>query len=220
MSYREEDFLPLSGIQHFLFCRRQWALIHVEQQWADNVRTIEGNIAHKNAHDPTQKTKRADVLTIRALRVRSEQLGLSGECDVVEFVRDPNGVPLSGEEGLWRPYPVEYKRGAPKHNICDEAQLCAQAMCLEEMLCCEITEAALYYGETRRRMAVSLTQELRCAVEKAAEEMHRLYDRGYTPKVKASKSCGACSLKDLCLPELMQVHDVKAYMKEEGGLES
>lgn len=218
MYYQEEDYLMLSGIQHFLFCRRQWALIHIEQQWAENVRTVEGAITHKNAHDAGLKTRRGDILTIRALRVHSAELGFSGECDVVEFRQVADGIPLIGEEGLWVPYPVEYKRGSPKKNLCDEAQLCAQAMCLEEMLCCQIPEGALYYGEKRRRHVVELTSHLRETVRDAAEEMHRLYTRGYTPKVKPSKSCGACSLKDLCLPELMRRSDVRTYMMQEGEI--
>lgn len=97
---QEEDYLPLSGIQHFVFCRRQWALIHLEQQWAENLRTTEGELLHKNAHDAEQRTLRGDLLTVRAMRVHSARLGLSGECDVVEFRRSPDGVPLSGEKGL------------------------------------------------------------------------------------------------------------------------
>ena len=220
MSYSEGDYLPLSGIQHFLFCRRQWALIHIENQWAENVRTVEGQLLHKNAHDPDKRTLKNDILTVRALRIHSSRLGFSGECDVVEFHRDPDGIALAGEEGQWRPYPVEYKRGTPKVDPCDEAQRCVQAMCLEEMLCCEIPEAALYYGEPRRRLRVLLTPELRQLVEKTAQEMHDLYQRGHTPKVKPTKSCNACSLKDTCLPKLMRNRSVSDYMREEGGLKS
>lgn len=218
MQYKEEDYLQLSGIQHFMFCRRQWALIHIENQWVENVLTVEGDLLHKNAHDSEQKTRRGNVLTVRALKIHSARLGLSGECDVVEFREDPNGVPLANTEGKWIPYPVEYKRGSPKLDICDEAQLCAQAMCLEEMLCCEIPVAAIYYGEPRRRQEVSLTPELRMKVTKASEEMHQLFQRGYTPKVKPSKSCKACSLKDICLPKLSKVSSVDEYLREESGM--
>ena len=219
MGYREEDYLQLSGIQHFMFCRRQWALIHIEQQWSENVLTAEGRISHRNVHDPEKRTRRGDLLTIRALRVKSSRLGFSGECDAVEFRRAAaGGISIAGEDGSWMPYPVEYKRGSPKQDICDEAQLCAQAMCLEEMLCCDIPEAALYYGETRRRHTVALTAGLRSEVEKAAAEMHALYMRGYTPKVKPTGACDSCSLKDLCLPALLKKQDVQAYMKKESGL--
>ncbi len=217
MAYKEEEFLQLSGIQHFLFCRRQWALIHLEQQWAENYRTTDGMLMHKNAHDDQQRTRRGDVLTVRAMNIHSARLGISGQCDVVEFHRCPEGVTLSGIEGLWIPYPVEYKRGKAKPNEMDEAQLCAQALCLEEMLCCDIPEGALFYGETRHRQTVTFTPELRSIVEETVKEMHQLYKRGSTPKVKPRKGCNACSLKDLCLPKLMQKASVASYLRR--GLE-
>ncbi|MCD8382682.1 MAG: CRISPR-associated protein Cas4 [Clostridiales bacterium] len=213
---REEDYLPLSGIQHFVFCRRQWALIHLEQQWAENLRTTEGELLHKNAHDAEQRILRGDLLTVRAMRVHSARLGLSGECDVVEFRCSEEGVPLADTKGLWLPYPVEYKRGRAKPTACDEAQLCAQAMCLEEMLCCTVSEGALFYGQPRRRQEVAFTPELRALVENAAEEMHQLFQRGYTPRSKPTKGCNACSLKDLCLPGLTKGPSVSDYLR--GGL--
>ena len=123
----QDFFLPLSGIQHFAFCRRQWALIHIENLWAENVRTVEGNILHERAHDEAFTELRGDILTVRGLRIASQPLELNGVCDVVEFHRDPNGIPLHGREGRWQPYPVEYKRGKPKEDDCDQLQLCAQA---------------------------------------------------------------------------------------------
>jgi CRISPR-associated exonuclease Cas4 len=215
MGYKEDDYLQLSGIQHFLFCRRQWALIHVEQQWAENLRTVDGQLMHKNAHDAQSHTRRGDILTVRGLKIHSARLGLSGECDVVEFRKAPNGVTLTMTEGLWQPYPVEYKRGTAKHDHMDEAQLCAQAMCLEEMLCCDIPDGALFYGETRHRHPVVFTPELRQEVACTVEEMHQLFRRGSTPKVKPTKACNACSLKDLCLPKLMRTHSVSAYLREQ-----
>ncbi len=215
MAFDEEDYLQLSGIQHFVFCRRQWALIHLEQQWAENLRTTEGELLHKNAHDAEQRTLRGDLLTVRAMRVQSSRLGLSGECDVVEFRRSKEGVSLADTGGLWIPYPVEYKRGRAKPTACDEAQLCAQAMCLEEMLCCTIPEGALFYGQPRRRQEVAFTPELRTLVENAAQEMHRLFQRGYTPKSKPTKGCNACSLKDLCLPRLSKSPSVADYLRGE-----
>jgi CRISPR-associated exonuclease Cas4 len=212
MSYREDDYLQLSGIQHFLFCRRQWALIHIEQQWAENLRTVDGRLMHKNAHDSQSHTRRGDTLTVRGLKIHSSRLGLSGECDVVEFRKDPHGVPLSMTDGLWQPYPVEYKRGNVKPSPMDEAQLCAQAMCLEEMLCCDVPDGALFYGETRHRHPVQFTPELRRVVEEAVLEMHQLFQRGYTPKGKPTKGCNACSLKDLCLPRLGKAPSVSAYL--------
>lgn len=210
----EREYLPLSGLQHFAFCRRQWALIHVEHQWKDNLRTVEGNFLHSRAHDAQQRERRGDTLILRDLPVVSEQLGLSGRCDVVEFHADPQGIALYGEDGLWKPYPVEYKRGKPKEHQADALQLCAQAMCLEQMLCCTVAEGALFYGETRRRTVVPFSQALRQQVCAMAEEMHQLSRRGYTPKVKASKGCQACSLKELCLPVLMRQRDVASYLQQ------
>ena len=208
-----EDLLPLSGLQHFAFCRRQWALIHLEQQWQENLRTVEGGLLHRRAHDEAARERRSDTLILRGLQVVSHQLGLSGQCDVVEFHATPKGVPLQGDEGLWQPYPVEYKRGKPKSHQADELQLCAQAMCLEEMLSARIEAGALYYGEIHRRNMVEITDELRKRVRDIFQEMHELYDKGYTPKVRWSKSCNACSMKDICLPKLGKASSVRDYIR-------
>ena len=200
MDFSDEDLLQLSGLQHFKFCHRQWALIHIENQWAENYRTTDGAILHENAHDGTFSESRGDLLITRDMRIFSRTLGVSGACDVLEFRRSEQGVPLKGREGLWQPYPVEYKRGKPKEGTEDALQLCGQAMCLEEMLCCEIPRGALYYGELRRRTEVEFAPELRQEVRTLIAEMHELYARGRTPRVKPSKACNACSLKELCLP--------------------
>lgn len=212
--YQEEDYLQLSGLQHFAFCRRQWALIHLENQWKDNLRTVEGNLFHHRAHDSKQRERRGNILILRELPICSASLGISGKCDVVEFHADPTGIALSGEAGCWRPFPIEYKKGAPKAHQADELQLCAQALCLEEMLCCPIAEGALFYGETRRRCAVSFTEDLRQTVRTMLDEMHQLYSRGHTPRVKPTTSCNACSLKGICLPVLMRKQTVKAYLHQ------
>ena len=213
MIYPEEDLLPLSGLQHFAFCRRQWALIHIEQQWQENLRTVEGELLHCRAHDDQQRERRGNILILRGLHVASRTLGISGKCDVVEFHADPTGVPLQGEKGLWCPFPVEYKRGSPKTHNADLLQLCAQAMCIEEMLCCAISEGALFYGETRRRTDVFFSNELRNQVTTLLAEMHQLFLRGHTPKVKPSKSCNACSLKELCLPALLGQRSALTYLR-------
>ncbi len=210
---QEEEYLQLSGLQHFAFCRRQWALIHMENQWNENLRTVEGTLFHSRTHDEQQRERRGDTLILRGLPVVSHTLGLSGQCDVVEFHASSAGITLIGEKGLWIPFPVEYKKGKPKENSADELQLCAQAICLEEMLCCSIPEGALFYGEPRRRTAVAFTEELREKVRRSAEEMHQMFQRSYTPKVKPTKSCNACSLKDLCLPVLMRKNKVIEYLE-------
>lgn len=201
-SYTSSYLLPLSGIQHFVFCRRQWALIHVERQWQENALTAEGRILHRQADDPFFTEKRTGMLVARAVPVASYSLGLSGICDVVEFTESPEGVKLPGREGLWLPAPVEYKRGKKKHEPSDESQLCAQAICLEEMLLVSVPRGYLYYGQTRRRVAVELTSALRELVVKMSAEMHAYFRRGHTPRVKTSKACRSCSLADICLPKL------------------
>lgn len=206
--------IMLSALQHFVFCRRQWALIHLEQQWADNVRTVEGNLMHRRAHDEKQVEKRGELLIWRGLHVCSERLQATGICDVVEFRQNPEGVTLPGYEGLWQPYPVEYKRGSPKPHDADELQLCAQAMCLEEMLLCTIPEGSLYYGENRRRTQVSFTSEMRERVRALLAEMRQYTERGYTPRPKPTKGCNACSLKDVCLPKLQRTTSVASYLRQ------
>ena len=202
--YTPDDLLPLSGIQHFLFCRRQWALIHIEQQWQENALTAEGRIMHKRADDPFFTETRNGVITARSVPIASYRLGLSGVCDVVEFTASPEGVKLPGRDGLYLAAPVEYKRGREKRDPCDEAQLCAQAICLEEMLAVSIPAGYLYYGETRHRVPVELTVELRGLVREMSDEMHAYFARGYTPRVKTSKACRSCSLADICLPVLQE----------------
>lgn len=214
MGYAEEEYLMISGIQHFKFCRRQWALIHVEQQWAENAHTVVGELMHKKVHDPYLTEKRKDVIVARALPVVSRTMGVSGECDAVEFHCTEDGIKLHGHRALFRIYPVEYKKGKPKLTEEDELQLTAQAMCLEEMFSTEIPEGALFYGETRRRENIEFTQALRKEVQDMFLEMHQYYDRKYTPKVKYTKGCNSCSLKDICLPRLGKTVSVKAYMDE------
>ena len=207
-----DEPLMISALQHFVFCRRQWALIHVEQLWKDNVRTVEGNLMHQRAHDEKQIEKRPGLITMRGLRVHSRRLNVTGICDVVEFRQQEDGISLPGYEGHWQPYPVEYKRGRPKTHDADELQLCAQAMCLEEMLLCSVPEGSLYYGEPRRRTGVAFSTDMRQRVETLLTEMHQHMQRGYTPRPRQTKSCQACSLRDLCLPGLGKAPSVSDYI--------
>lgn len=214
MEFNEDEYLQLSGIQHFRFCRRQWALIHIENQWNENGLTADGRIMHERAHDSGLREKRGELVIARNLAVSSPRLGVSGACDVVEFRRSDVGIPLPNESGLYTPYPVEYKHGSPMEDNANELQLCAQAMCLEQMLCCDIPVGALYFGELRRRVEVEFTKGLRREVSDTLSEMHELYGRGYTPKVKTSKLCNACSMKEICLPRLNRCESVKSYIKK------
>lgn len=210
--YTDDEYLMISGLQHFAFCRRQWALIHIEQQWQENERTIDGQLMHRRAHDSGTVEKRGDVIIARGLHVKSPLLGLTGICDVVEFHRSHEGITLASFDGTWQPYPVEYKRGGPKDHNADALQLCAQAICLEEMLLCHISEGSLYYGENRRRTSVKFTDKLREEVLTMSIEMHELWRKEYTPMVKPTKSCNACSLKEICVPKLSKIKSVNDYI--------
>jgi CRISPR-associated exonuclease Cas4 len=214
--YPRDDLLPLSGIQHFLFCRRQWALIHIEQQWKENALTAEGRIMHTRADDPFFTETRNGVITARSVPIASYRLGLSGVCDVVEFTASPDGVKLPNRDGLYLAAPIEYKRGKEKRDHSDEAQLGAQALCLEEVLSMSIPRGYLYYGETRHRVEIEITAELRTLVKDMADEMHNYFQRGYTPRVKTSKACRSCSLADVCLPVLQEkVMPASKYIKQQ-----
>ncbi len=202
MTYSEEEYLLLSGIQHFAFCRRQWALIHIEQQWAENLWTAEGKIVHERCHDEQFTQKRKDVLVSRGMRVVSHRLGVTGQCDVVVFETATRGCVLQGREGIWSVYPIEYKRGKEKSDAIDILQLCGQAICLEEMLSCPIEKGALFYHETHRRQEVEFSPTLRRQVVDMLREMHEYFRRSYTPKVKTTKKCQSCSLKEVCVPRL------------------
>lgn len=219
MEFKEEDFLNISGIQHFSFCRRQWALIHIENQWEENNKTMEGILMHERAHDYNLSEKRKNIIIKRGLRVFSANLGVSGDCDVVEFHKSQKGISLHNEEGLWEPIPIEYKRGSPKYSNMDELQLCLEAMCLEEMLCCTIHKGYLFYGEIKRRVEVDFCDDLRIQVKEILKEMHLLYSKKYTPKVKQTKICKNCSLNELCLPKLQKIKSPSLYVKETIGYE-
>lgn len=209
----EEDYLMLSGIQHYQFCKRQWALIHIEQQWEENVGTIEGQHLHRKADQPFVREKRGDKLTVRALPVKSEELKITGICDVVEFIQDEDGVEISEAEGRYKACPVEYKRGKPKKNDADILQLAAQAICLEEMLLCSVPVGYMFYNEIKRRVEVPLTTELKDKVRGIVAQMWDYYGRRHTPRVKAGSFCQSCSLKSVCLPEVLQKRSVRSYIE-------
>lgn len=209
----EEDYLMLSGIQHFQFCKRQWALIHIEQQWDDNTRTIEGEYLHQKADQPFLREKRGNKLIVRAMPVKSIELKITGICDVVEFIKDENGVEINGFSGRYTAFPIEYKRGKPKKNDADILQLTAQAMCLEEMLLCDVNKGYMFYDEIKHRVEVPLTAELKHKVRVIFAEMHDYYKRSYTPNVKTGPFCKNCSLQNICLPNLMNRRSVKSYIE-------
>jgi len=210
MNYTEDDLLPLSALQHLIFCERQCALIHIEQVWNENLFTAEGRIMHERVHEANRES-RGDIRIEYGMPLRSLRLGLVGKADVVEFHRKPtlqNAGPAD-----WQPFPVEYKRGKPKKDNCDKVQLCAQALCLEEMLDVEVPCGALFYGKTRRRRDVNFEHALRQETESAANRLHKLIDSSQTPNPVYTPKCKNCSLFHLCLPKTIEKrHSVKHYL--------
>jgi len=202
--YDIDDLIQLSALQHFAFCPRQCALIHIEQVWSESMLTAEGRLMHDRVHDEHRESRR-DVRIEYGVPLRSLKLGLIGKADVVEFHRM--------EDGSWMPYPVEYKRGKPKRDDSDKVQLCAQALCLEEMLGVRIDEGALFYGRTRHRLDVVFDETLRGTTEDIAAKTHELLETGRTPPPVYAKRCDRCSLVEICLPRTMQKkRTVKGYI--------
>lgn len=219
-NYSEEDLLPLSGIQHYAFCERQWGLIHLEQQWQENLKTTEGQILHERVHDPDYKESRVGVVSARSLPLKSYLLGLAGVADLVEFVplsdeNDSGGVLLPGRKGRYQPVPVEYKRGKPKKDDRDAVQLCTQAICLEEMMSVQIEYGYLFYGQTQHRVEIVFDHELRQRVESLAKAMHDSYEAGNTPTARKGVKCSLCSMENICLPKMMRkTRSVEEYLCE------
>jgi len=204
--HTEEDLLPLSALQHLMFCERQCALIHVEQQWVENFFTAQGRIMHSRAHDET-RDHIGDMLIERGVPLKSLRLGLIGKSDVIEF--------HPGRDGGQIPYPVEYKRGRAKPDDCDRVQLCAQAMCLEESLAVDVPEGAIFYGKTRRRETVIFDRALRDKTVEAAGRLHQLVADGRTPAAVYSEKCDNCSLIEVCLPRACSAaSSAESYMKK------
>lgn len=201
ITYSEDDLLPLSGLQHLLFCERQCALIHVEQIWMENRLTAEGRIMHERVHD-ADRISRGGIRVEYAMPLRSLKLGLIAKADVVEFHRKRDSV--NEERDEWQPFPVEYKRGKPKKDNSDKVQLCAQAICLEEMLDVKIPEGAIFYGKTRRRQDVVFDEELRRITGETAKRFHELVEKGQTPKPVFMKRCNSCSVYEICLPKTVE----------------
>jgi CRISPR-associated exonuclease Cas4 len=206
MTYKdhEDDLIMLSALQHMVFCPRQCALIHIEQVWAENRQTAEGRIMHERVHEESRES-RGKLRIEYGVPLRSLRLGLIGKADIVEFHRQ--------EDGAWQPFPVEYKRGKPKVDDCDKVQLCAQALCLEEMLNTRIPQGALFYGKTRRRLDVSFDETLRQKTEETARNVRALIESGRTPSPVYTKKCESCSLVAECLPKTIgKKRSVKSYM--------
>ena len=214
--YSEEDLLPLSGLQHLSYCERRWALVHLERLWAENLFTVQGEILHEKAHSGAIES-RPDALIRRILPLHSFRLGLSGQADVVEFLpASPaqSGVPLPRRKGAWVPYPIEYKRSRDKAGrLAYALQLCAQALCLEEMLSVPVPSGALFDAQSRRRVEVSFDASLRTEVERLALRMHQLRQATSTPPALFDSRCSHCSLESLCLPSATTGAKVRDYIQ-------
>jgi CRISPR-associated exonuclease Cas4 len=219
MTFSEDDLLPISGLQHLAYCERQAALIYVERVWVENIWTTEGAHLHEKVTSGDRES-RGELRISRDLALRSLRLGLTGRADVVEFHRASKGASgacLAGASGLWQPLPVEYKRGRPKRHRADEIQLCAQALCLEEMLVVGIESGALFYGQTRRRLSVAFDGELRAITERAAFRLREIISTGTTPALPYKPArCDECSLLDACQPKTIG-RDVGGYLRQAIG---
>jgi CRISPR-associated exonuclease Cas4 len=206
--FTEDDLLPISALQHLVFCERQCALIHLERLWAENRLTVEGGHLHERVHATDGVEVRGKTHVVRGLVLRSFRLGIWGVSDVVEFEtagqedKLDDGALLAGWPGRWTARPVEYKRGKPKTDLCDCVQVGAHALCLEEMIGGRVREGSLFYGTPRRRTPVPIDASLREAVETAAMRLHAMVARGETPPARYEKKCDNCSLVEFCLPHI------------------
>ena len=214
MQYSDDDMLMLSGIQHYMFCPRQWALIHVEQLWDDNRLTVEGEILHERVDDPFYREKNGGKVTLRSVHIASHELGFYGITDAVELIpAAEGGIAIDRHPGRWNLFPVEYKRGKKKTDERDEVQLAAQAMSLEEMYGVDIPQAALFYHETMQREVVEIDEDLRRLTRECARAMHQLFEQKVTPAAEYKPACRKCSLNDICLPALSRRQEVRTYLK-------
>jgi CRISPR-associated exonuclease Cas4 len=214
--YLEEELLPLSGLQHLAFCERRWALIHLERQWEENLFTAEGELLHEKAHS-AEIESRPDALIRRTLPLHSLRLGLSGQADVIEFLpcaAGQPGVPMPRRRGLWRPFPIEYKRSRDKPGrIAYRVQLCAQAFCLEEMLNVPVPSGAVFDGQKRRREEIVFDDGLRRQVERLAARMHAIWQARATPLASYEKKCESCSMLPVCLPTVAGTARASRYLR-------
>ncbi len=217
----ESELLPISRLADIEFCERRAAMHLIEMTWEDNVHTVGGSIMHERVHADELSEKRGDTIIVRGLWIRSLRYGLSGKADVVELHRmeanDVTGATILGHRGRWRVFPVEYKPGRLQHQMSFQTQLCAQAMCLEEMLGCKVPAGAIFYGQPRRRLDVVFGGELRRRTEEAAARLHGLFDAGITPPAEYAKKCKSCSLVELCMPKISSARrSVERYLRTVG----
>lgn len=210
----ETEYLQLAGIQHFIYCRRQWGLIHLEQQWSENYFTADGKVKHDKVDCGPIDEKIGRKRVLRSLHIVSHQLRIQGKCDVVELIENPEGDYFSKYDANYHVQPVEYKRGKEKEDESDIMQLAAQSICLEEMMGVKITQGYVYYFETRHRLLVPITEEVKMRVKEIVLEMNRYYQQAYVPRVRKTSKCKACSLHDICMPEIGVSRSAIDYIRE------
>lgn len=212
--FSEDEYLMLSALQHYYFCPRQCALIHLEQSWAENYHTMAGNIMHEHIHSDIHESRK-DIMKISSLRLFSKEFGIVGSSDLVEFHKSAYGVKIPGRNGLWNVVPIEYKKGKEKKDSVDKVQLCSQAICLEEMLKTKIEKGFLFYGTSHRRVEVEFSEDLRVVTCRTIENIHKLFKSEKTPLGKYSKKCNSCSFFDMCMPKSAgKGKSVKLYLKK------
>lgn len=211
-----DDYLMLSGIQHYVFCPHQWAMIHIEQIWNDNRLTAEGQIMHNNVDNPAYRQKNGNLITLRKIAIASASLGLYGFSDAVELIpsaTSEKAIIHPSYPGYWHMHPIEYKHGRPKPDLRDKVQVVAQAICLEEMFDTVISECSIYYGDNNRRISLEIDNEIRAFTIKCAIEMHRIYDSGIIPAPIYKLHCRNCSLYDQCMPKSPSKTAIANYLK-------
>lgn len=211
--YNEDELLMISGIQHFYYCKRQWGLIHNEQAWVDNIYTKKGEILHEKVNDPFIIETRGDKHLSRSMPLVSYKYGFYGISDAVEFIKDPCGMYIPSLSGTYNVYPIEYKAGKPKENLCDKVQVCVQAFCLEEMFKTKVERGYIYYGRTRHREPIDIDDNLRYQTEEIVKELHEAFelDIKFTPEY--GPKCDHCSLFIICSPKMLGGYkSVKDYI--------
>ncbi|MCL4510464.1 MAG: CRISPR-associated protein Cas4 [Bacteroidetes bacterium] len=218
--FTEDDFFQISALQHYVYCPRQCALIHVEDVWKENVFTVRGDILHEKVDTDTYES-RGTIKTVRGLKIHSFRFGISGRCDVVEFHGKGKGRLLQGQAqvegdlypGTFTIIPVEFKSGEPKDDVSDKVQLCAQALCLEEMLNTSVRLGTFFYAKIRRRVQVEIDGELRRQTEEIIANVRELITSKRTPSAEYSAKCWNCSLEPVCMPKAMNDRKLKMYLK-------
>jgi CRISPR-associated exonuclease Cas4 len=205
--FTEDDYIQISALQHYIFCPRQCGLIHLEEKWDENVYTVRGELLHEKVDTDTYET-RGTLKTVRGLRIHSTRLGIVGRCDVVEFRAPERG---GSETEI---VPVEFKAGEPKEDLSDKVQLCAQALCLEEMMQTHIERGAFFYGKIRRREPVAIDDDLRMQTEAVIVAVREIITTRRTPMAEYSHKCRNCSLESQCLPKAMNQNKLQQYLQQ------